>query len=179
MNWNAIGAIGQIMGSLATFVTVALLAVQIHDSEDAVRRAIAQTRAERDMQMLLQVANNEHLGALDVKLALFAANKTDLHPLAKTTTVGAIGSFITVAQQADLTIAEAFALNSYYVARWTNMAETIIHLDETLPVDREQFDIGVRAGVSDPAFRFWYQTFKPTLHPLAVRYTDNLLAQPG
>jgi len=46
-----------------------------------------------------------------------------------------------------------------------------------LPVDQEQFDIGARAAVSDPGFQFWYQTTKPTLHPLAVRYTDNVLAQ--
>jgi hypothetical protein len=48
-----------------------------------------------------------------------------------------------------------------------------------LSVDREQSDISARNAVSDPGFQFWYQTFKPTLHPLAVKYVDNLLAQPG
>ena len=178
MNWHAIGAIGQIMGSLATLVTVALLAVQIQDSEDVVRRSIAQTRAERDMQMNLQVANNEHLGATNMKLAMFVFGKPDLlHPLPQTNTGGGILSFVTGAQQAELTMTEAFALNAFYFARWTNLAETIIHLDEMLSVDREQFDIYARAAMSDPGFQFWYQTLKPTLHPLAVKYADNILAQ--
>jgi len=33
MNWNAVGAIGQILGSLAVFVTIGFLAVQVHDNE--------------------------------------------------------------------------------------------------------------------------------------------------
>ena len=178
MNWNAVGAIGQILGSLATLVTVALLAVQIHDSEDVVRRSIAQTRAERDMQLNLQTANNEHLGASDMKLAMFVFGKPDLlHPLPQTNTGSGIRAFVTGAQQAELTITEAFALGAYYFARWTNLAETVLHLDEMLSVDREQFDISARAVMSDPGFQFWYQTLKPTLHPRAVGYADNVLAQ--
>jgi hypothetical protein len=46
------------------------------------------------------------------------------------------------------------------------------------PGDRVQFDMSTRITLSEPTFRFWYQIVKPTLNPDAVRYVDNLLAQP-
>ena len=45
VNWNAIGAVGQIMGSLATFVTVGFLFVQVHDSEREMQSAATDSRA--------------------------------------------------------------------------------------------------------------------------------------
>jgi hypothetical protein len=78
-----------------------------------------------------------------------------------------------------LTMAEAFALNAYYFARWMTLAETIIHLDGMLPVDREQFDIGARNDMSDPGFQFCTKTVNRRFIHIAVRYIDNVLAQPA
>ena len=63
------------------------------------------------------------------------------------------------------------------LARWNNLSQTIVYLDELLPADRLQFDSSTRVTLSDPAFRFWYGIVKPTLDPDAVRYVDNLLAR--
>ena len=53
MNWSAVGAIGQILGSLATFVTVGYLVIQVHDTELQMKRAIADSRTERNIQLNL------------------------------------------------------------------------------------------------------------------------------
>jgi hypothetical protein len=46
MNWDAIGAIGQILGSVAVFVTLGYLAVQVRDARSEARRALSQGRGE-------------------------------------------------------------------------------------------------------------------------------------
>ena len=46
MNRDAIGAIGQMLGSVAVFVTLAYLAVQVRHSRQDARRALSQSRGE-------------------------------------------------------------------------------------------------------------------------------------
>src|SRR5262245_11400663 len=67
MNWNAVGAIGQILGSLATFITVGYLVVQVHDTERAMKREIAQSRTERVIEINLAQASNERLADITVR----------------------------------------------------------------------------------------------------------------
>jgi hypothetical protein len=46
MNWDAIGAIGQVLGSVAVFITLGYLAVQVRHQRQENRRALSQGRAE-------------------------------------------------------------------------------------------------------------------------------------
>jgi len=67
MNWHAIGAIGQILGSLATFVTVGYLVVQVHDTEKDMQRSIVEARTERNIQGNMAVAADERLVSILMK----------------------------------------------------------------------------------------------------------------
>lgn len=68
MNWNAVGAIGQILGSVAVFVTIGFLAVQVHDNETQMQRSIAESRTERVTQANTTLATNERLVGIHVKV---------------------------------------------------------------------------------------------------------------
>jgi hypothetical protein len=46
MNWDEVGAIGQVLGSVAVFVTLGYLAVQVHDARTDLRGSISQGRSE-------------------------------------------------------------------------------------------------------------------------------------
>jgi len=46
MNWDAIGAAGELVGAVAVLITVIYLAIQIRHTRDALRRAVRQSRAE-------------------------------------------------------------------------------------------------------------------------------------
>src|SRR5262245_42391009 len=61
MNWNAVGAVGKIMGSLATFVTVGFLFVQVHDSERQMQSAATDNRAATIRQLWLAQLTDERL----------------------------------------------------------------------------------------------------------------------
>jgi hypothetical protein len=44
MNWEAIGAVGELLGSLAVFVTLGYLAVQVRHARAEASRALSQGR---------------------------------------------------------------------------------------------------------------------------------------
>ena len=50
MNWDAIGAIAELVGAIATVATLAYLAVQIRQSSNTVRVSTATSRAEQKTQ---------------------------------------------------------------------------------------------------------------------------------
>ncbi len=54
MNWEAIGAIGQVLGSVAVFVTLAYLALEVKHARQEMRRALSQGRSEAHRDLLAQ-----------------------------------------------------------------------------------------------------------------------------
>jgi hypothetical protein len=168
MNWNAVGAIGQILGSLAVFVTIGFLAVQVHDNKTQMQRSIAESRTERGTQANTTLATNERLVGIHVKFNQALRGDKPLPPFIEAVT-----------RQFGLTQEEAVMLYTDLLIRWQVTAQTIPYADDLPPGDRAQFDRGLRTGTAEPAFLFWYNLQKPMLNPDAVRYVDNLLAQPG
>ena len=74
MDWEAIGAVGEVLGALGVIVTLGYLAVQIRQNtrsmEEGRRLALAQTyqlRADGLQSMMVEAANGE-IGAIVVKL---------------------------------------------------------------------------------------------------------------
>ncbi len=74
MNWEAIGAVGEVLGALGVVVTLGYLAVQIRRNTNSMaagrRLALAQTyqmRADALQSMVVHAANSE-IGAIIVKL---------------------------------------------------------------------------------------------------------------
>ena len=75
MNWDAIGALAELIGAAGVIASLVYLAVQIrqntHAMEEGKRLALAQTyqmRADALQTMLVQAANSEYVGPILVKL---------------------------------------------------------------------------------------------------------------
>ena len=45
MNWDGVGAVGEALGSIAVFVTLGYLAIQVRHARDDVRRSVSTARA--------------------------------------------------------------------------------------------------------------------------------------
>jgi hypothetical protein len=165
MNWHAIGAIGQILGSLATFVTVGYLVVQVHDTEKEMQRSIAQSRTERTMELGLLLATNERLVSIHNRGNAALVDKPP-------------PPFFAAATKLGLTMDEAISLYGHYMAAWNHTSQSILYLNELPTGEREQFDQMNRGDFAEPLWQFWYSFAKPTLSPEAVRYVDALMAQP-
>ena len=61
MNWDAIGAIGQILGAMAVLVTLGYLAVQIRVARSTATDANRLTRAAGVHEAMLALVGNENL----------------------------------------------------------------------------------------------------------------------
>ena len=58
MNWEAVSAIGEIVGALAVFVTLIYLAIQIRQNTITVQAAANQGTTDRETNAIIQMINN-------------------------------------------------------------------------------------------------------------------------
>jgi hypothetical protein len=182
MNWNAVGAVGQILGSLATFVTVGYLVVQVHDTEAEIKRSIEETHAERAIEINLALATSERLAAIHWKgdaALILGEPKAPVVSISPEHLNGATSFFVAAINQLGFSPDEVLMLNSELSARWSNWAQTILYVDELPPGDHAQFDIALRIGLVEPVVRFWWDSNKSYFNPDAVRYVENVLSQPS
>ena len=167
MNWEEVGAIGQMLGSVAVFITLGYLSLQVRHTRQETRRALSQGRADAHRELLAQVRD-----AAILPLQL----KAD-------TALGAQPSLMTKAlvEQAGLTLEEASSLVLMQTAWWTYRLQIIPYVDELPAMERTAIENQLRGTYGRPGVaRLFYETYvKGAAHPDAVRYIDNLLAQPG
>ena len=67
MNWEALGATGEMLSAVAVFVTLWYLATQVRHGRREIERSISLGRAESLSQLQLNRANNAHLGSVWVR----------------------------------------------------------------------------------------------------------------
>jgi len=166
MNWDAIAAIGQMLGSIAVFVTLGYLAVQVSHARSEVRRSISQSRRETVRQFNTTYATNERLCNLRLKSNILLGGPEI--PFVRELT-----------ERTGMTAEEATAVYWDEVAWWHYRTQTIPYLHELSPEERRVFEFGINHYRTLPVPTLWYGTNKFWLHADAVRYVDNLLAQPG
>jgi hypothetical protein len=165
MNWDAVSAIGEILGTLVVFITLGYLAVQLKQARAEVERSISHSRTETVRDLLMMRATNERLGKLYVSATL---SMTENPP-----------AFVSgVMERTELMAEEAAALYWDQLAWWQYRLEIIPHLQQLSSVQRQEFESGIRQNYgSQPLERLFYQTSKSTFPRQAVSYIDGVLAQ--
>ena len=167
MNWEEIGAIGQVLGSLAVFVTLVYLSIQTRHAQRTFQRSINQSRAEGASQLFMHMFNNERFSN-----ALSTMDKNWPRPPAPIIT--------TIVQRGGVSESDARMIHYWYMAWWHFRTQTILEIDELTEGARISFDAACRANYApDTLLGVWYESQKGLLDPDAVRYIDNLLARPG
>jgi hypothetical protein len=167
MNWEALGAIGQLLGSIAVFVTLGYLAIQVKHARQETRRALSQGRSEAHRDLLALQLDDKVLEAWGkVELAFGAQTPPFLAALLERT---------------GLTPDEATRVNNMCVAWWTYTLQIIPYVDELPAMERIAFENRVRGQYGRPgAHRLFYETYlKPSAHPDAVSYIERVLGLPG
>lgn len=161
---DAIGAIGQMLGSVAVFVTLGYLAVQIKHARSEARRALSQGRCE-GLTDLLIAQNDERLNHLTVKAQTALGDQP--FPFVSA-----------LMDQAGLTREEATSLFWMQLGVWNYRLSIIPYVDELTPMERASFEGPVRTYGDQGFYRLFYETMKASMHPDTVRYIDDLLARP-
>ncbi len=165
MNWDAIGALGEVLGSIAVFLTLGYLAVQVRFARNQVRHSISQNSAGGNRDLFLARATDPRLLNLNVRAnAALGAEPTPF----EATLIARVG----------LTAEDASTLHWEQMAWWQQRLQIIPYLDQRSNEERAGFDVAVRRIYgSTPVSRLWYECNKATLRPDAVCYADNVLAE--
>ena len=161
MNWDAIGAVSEGLGSLAVFLTLVYLAVQIRQSERGAQRDVQRMSMDLIQAPLVALATSPWLAEAQVK-----ARRSLGLPVR--------GQFLV--QDAGLSEAEALALSTYFQAVWTHHQASFRYLD-TYPAQEPGLARIVGQVYSDPLRARWYEASRAFLDPAMVRWVDGILAR--
>lgn len=162
MNWEAIGAVGQLVSALALM----LVMLQIRQAREEVERNARHARTEGTRSLMLTQASQPELAAAMERLWVHES--------------GAPQPYIAYAMTVGLTEAQARQAYSMAWATWYNFDSSVGNVRHLSRGARSEVDGNIRAifGAQTPQAK-WYALMKDGLNPDTVRYIDNLLAQPG
>lgn len=169
MNWEAIGAIAELLSSLAVFLTLIYLAVQVRHARQDVRRSVRQNRAEVSRERLRIRATDQRLNQLMVKAQESFGDDVQSHPF--------IAALI---EKAQFNPSDAWAVFMELNAEWQYRVQVVANVEELSDGERLEFDNTVRAMYGTRALtKVWYQTHGRNLNPEVVAYVDRLLQSPN
>lgn len=165
MNWEAIGAVAELLGSLAVFLTLIYLAVEVRHARQDVRRSVRQSRAEVSRERLLIRATHQRLNELMVHAQDAFGDDVRSNPF-----VAAL------VEKANLSPSDAYAVFMELNAEWQYRVQVVSNIEELSEGERLEFDNTVRAMYGKRALtKTWYQTHGKNLNPEVVAYVDSLL----
>jgi hypothetical protein len=171
VNWEAIGAVSELLGAIAVFVTLAYLAVQVRHAREDVRRSISQSRADAQREV--------HKGYRDPLVTTAMVRVFERERARR----GAVPrpSFMTHAMERwEISWEEAVALNTMCMEAWEARLLMIPHADKLTPIERHHFDGMIRSLYGEDASysRAFYELYiKPTQHPDAIAYIEGVIAR--
>jgi len=85
MNWNAVGAIGEVVGAFAVVVTVAYLAIQIRNESARAKREHRRDRTSRMANAYADLSDSDYMPHLLVKLGDLSEAPTGWKSVAEAT----------------------------------------------------------------------------------------------
>jgi hypothetical protein len=163
MNWDAIGALGQVFGSIAVFITLVYLSIQTNHARKEAHRTVLQNRADALRELQLHGASHPGLIASLVKVqtALGAGTPPFVSELM---------------QRSGISEEEAYPLFFMQLAWLQYRSHIIQHIEELSDSERESFNSTMRALYGQPGiWQRFYSTFKGGLDTKVTSYLDEVL----
>ncbi|HSG89310.1 MAG TPA: hypothetical protein VLA56_08860 [Pseudomonadales bacterium] len=162
MNWDAISAVGEILGSVAVFITLGYLALQVRHARAETGRALSQGRMEANREVLKLDLEERHLAARIKAEAAFAVTPPRV--------------VVELMEKTSLTLEEAWHVFLVEVARWNYRTHVIVHWDALPESERDLFDHAVRIRMASGLSLWMYEMhFRPGANKEVLTYMDRVL----
>jgi hypothetical protein len=145
MNWEAIGAVGELLSAVAVLVTLIYLAVQVKNARVEMQQSILQYRDQGLQNLMLEGNRNSTLTSAYVK----ASKMYGAPPVVEA-----------VLDASDLTPEEAHAYSQYQIAWWFYRAETVRNISELSESQRDDFDSNIFFSYSRGLGKVWFDEWK-------------------
>ena len=160
MNWEAIGAVGELLGAAAVVVTLGYLAVQIKHAKAATADQSRIYRATAIREITLETCRDERLRML------------------QTASWGLEPYYREMAEEKGISIEDATKLdwgNGYYFWMWWGQ-----YASTTEAKDRKELENVIAALGSTPGMREHWENSplsKPLLEPDYIEFVDSILSK--
>jgi len=164
VNWDAVGAIGEIVGAAVVFVTLVYLAVQVRHARSEARRALSQGRGEA-IRDLITLQIDDRINRLTLK--------------ADEACGGAASAFVEALEGLGLTPEEARLVQWNQIVWWNYYLHMIPRVGELPAIERAQFEVPLHQYGRPGVHRLFYDRYiKAVAHPDALRYIEGVLTRP-
>lgn len=166
MNWEAVGALGELLGSVAVFVTLGYLAVQLRHARREMHRSISQGRGQAMRDLFTHMGSERNTATVVKVHAMLGA---------------AHSPFVaTLVERAGVTPEDALAAQTLQLSWWNYRLGIIPFADDLSPIERHQFDAAIARSYGTPGVsQLFYEHNKALAHPDAVRYIESVLRVPS
>ena len=142
MNWDALGAIGELIGAVAVVLTLFYLAYQVRQARSEMRQSFMMAQEIADREMGLESIRNDVLRSASLKFS---------------TKDGYLPTVLALKEYAELTDAEASALNNFIVLRFRMYADQIRNLNLLTAAQVEELNRKISFFFSRPSGRVWLE----------------------
>ena len=160
MNWDAVGAIAEILGSITVISTLFYLALQVKHARDQIRTSVRESRNTAARELQLSVIQNPQL--VRVMGKAYAGWTTD------------IGSEEQFYEAAEFTFEDQIIWASYMRVAWTYFRESIRHIPELMPSQLEELHREIMANYSKGPGKLYLDSMS-AIDSQALKYVRELV----
>ena len=143
MNWEALGAVGEILGSIAVLFTLVYLSFQVKHARSEFRNSIAQQRFDTHRSLTMEAVHNDDLAG--IMNALEEAWSPEMDRLEE------------LEEAANLTSVEKRKFREYQKAWHIYRVQTIAEIEQLSEDQRRAFDTTTGHLYSKGVTALWYK----------------------
>jgi hypothetical protein len=168
MNWEAVVAIGETLGSVAVLITLVYLSYQIRHARSELRYSVAQNRFDTYRGLTMETVRN-----FDIARIMSAVEEAWTPEMA---------TIEELEEAANLNPVEKKQFRDYQRAWFMYRVQTIAHIDQLSPSQRTLFDnatgLFYASGVGGLWFK-WLKENNPAIDEGAWPYIQRLIEAKG
>ena len=162
MNWEALGAIAEMLGALAVISTIAYLAMQVRGAREELRHSIEQNSEASNSTLALEMIRNPELRAANLKAIELSGKQ--------------LPSEYVLKKMDGLTEDEASLLGLYYYSFWLSFSDTIDNAEYLSEEKRESLNSRLRFTYGDGPQKLWFDSFSEGRSSARIEYVRKVLA---
>ena len=153
MNWDAIGAIGEIVGALAVFVTLVYLAIQVNHAKEQVRRSVQQVRHSTFRELFLTAAQSPQITSVLGKAeSVWSELETEEQ----------------LFEAAKFSLEDQLVWRHYHRALWSHIREVIENRNELTPSQSKELDRAVIILFGQSPSRLYFKSMESINSPTVI-----------
>jgi hypothetical protein len=147
VNWEAIGAVGELLSAIAVLITLVYVAYQVRNARKELQQTILGNRDIAVRELMFEAIRNPLLNEADAENAFKFRNKPRrVHARIK--------------EMTSWPDEKVVAFSNYQVAWWFQRVQTVRDISELSLAQKNDFESNIIVTYSDGLEKIWWEEFK-------------------